>query len=337
MKKLLSLALALLMGTTLLTACNNSGGSEGDKTLTVYTPHPKQVVDDGVAKFEEATGIKVNVVAAGTGELLKRIQSEADNPQCDVFWGGGADSVNNYKEYLDKFVPDDDALINKNFRDPDYLWIGESPLPMVIMYNTKMIPEDKAPKAWKDILDPAYKGKIAMADPAKSGSAFTIMATMLSAYGNGEEGWKFLKDFYENLDKKILSSSSGVYKGVADGEYAMGLTLEKEALRFVKAGSDVKIVYPEEGTSAVPDAIALVKGAKNVEAAKKFLNFVLSKDIQTYMFENYNRRPVRTDIPDVEGTVPFSEIKLVNYDLEWGSANKAELLDNWKKILTGQL
>lgn len=337
MKKIVSLAVSMLLAVTSLVACNNAGGAKDENTLTIYTPHPKQVVDDGVAQFEKATGIKVNIVAAGTGELLKRIQSEAENPQCDVFWGGGADSVNNYKEYLDEFVPEDDKLINPDFRDADHKWIGESPLPMVIMYNTKLIEADKAPKAWKDVLDPAYKGKIAMADPAKSGSAFTIMATMLSAYGNGEEGWKFLKDFYANLDNKILSSSSAVYKGVADGEYAMGLTLEKEALRFVKAGSDVKIVYPEEGTSAVPDAVALVKGAKNVEAAKKFINFVLSKEIQTYMFKTYNRRPVRTDIPDIEGIIPFSDIKLVKYDLEWGSANKAELLDNWKKILTGRM
>lgn len=340
MKKALSAVLALTLGLSLVAGCGGKpeeGKAGGKKSVTVYSPHPKQVVDDGVKRFEEATGIKVNLVTAGTGELLKRIESESSNPQCDVFWGGGADSVNNYKKFLEPYKPKESDKINTKFVDPENYWTGESPLPMVLMYNTKLVSKDQAPKSWKDVTKPEFKGKVAMADPAKSGSAFTILCTMLAAYGKDDgKGWDFINEFYKNLDNKIIPSSGGVYKGVNDGEYAVGLTLEKEAMRYVQAGGPVAIVYPEEGTTAVPDAIALVKGSKNKESAEAFIDFMLSKETQTYMYKTYNRRPVRTDIEAREGDLKLDQIKLVDYDLTYGSEHKADILDTWKKIISGQ-
>ena len=306
-------------------------------SVTVYSPHPADPLNAGVKEFQEKTGITVNVVAAGTGELLKRVEAEKDNPQADVFWGGGAESLAAYAQYFEAFTPDENSVIAAEYKDPNSKWVGDSPLPMVIMYNKKLVSEADVPKSWGDLLDPKWKGKIAYADPAKSGSSYTILATIVTAYGKDDgKGWDFIKKLVANLDGKLLGSSSGTYKGISDGEYSVGMTLEKNAQEYVKAGADVGFIYPSEGTSAVPDGVCLVKGGKNVENAKAFINFVLSSENQKMMAEQFNRRPVRTDLQPPTGLIPLADIKLVDYDFDWAANSKAEIMEQWKNILIGK-
>lgn len=306
-------------------------------TLTVYSPHPAETINLVIKEFEDATDIKVELVAAGTGELLTRVSSEVDNPLGDVLWGGGAESLAAFSEYFEPYQATALDVIDPSYYDNQgHTWTGESPLPMVLMYNTDLVEEANAPTSWADVLKPEFKGQIAMADPAKSGSAYTILATMLTAYQDQNEGWDFIRDFYENLDGKVLGSSSGVYKGVADGEYAVGLTLEKEAIKYVNSGAPVKLVYPSEGTSAVPDGVAIIKGAKNMDNAKEFVEFVLSKDTQTLMAKELSRRSIRNDVEAPEGLGPLSDIKLVDYDFDWASNEKEAILEQWKNIVVGR-
>ncbi len=309
--------------------------SAGD-TLTVYSPHPAEAINLVVKEFEEKTGIKVEIVAAGTGELLKRVQSEKDNPLGDVLWGGGAESLQAFSELFEPYKSAELENVDAKYYDKDNKWTGESPLPMVILYNTNLVPENIEITSWKDILNPEFKGKIAMADPSKSGSAYTILVTMLTAYQSENDGWDFIKAFYNNLDGKILTSSSAVYKGVADGEYALGLTLEKKAIKYVLSGAPVKIVYPSEGTSAVPDGVAIIKGTKNLDNAKRFMDFILSKDTQTLGALELSRRSVRNDVDAPEGLGPISDIKLVDYDFEKAATGKEDILKKWKDIVISQ-
>lgn len=358
MKKLLALLLVLTLSASLFTACGqkedvskekestssqtetaDKGDTSAEETdsLVVYSPHKADMLNPIVKEFQETTGIKVEVVAAGTGELLKRIQSESNNPLGDVMWGGGAESLNAFEEYFMPYDSPEATAIDAKFIDNEKNWTGTSPLPMVIMYNKKLVKPEDVPAAWGDLLDPKWKGRIAYADPTRSGSSFTILATMLTAYNtDGEEGWGFIRDFYANLDGKLTSGSSGVYKGVADGEYAVGLTLEKTALEYIKAGAEVGMIYPSEGTSSAPDGIALIKGAKNEANAKKFFDFAITAKTQKFILDNFNSRPSRDDVELGENLVPMTEIKLVDYDLQWVSDNKDTIVKKWKDIVIGK-
>jgi len=306
-------------------------------SLTVYCPHEAEPLNAGVKEFQEATGITVDVVAAGSGELLKRIEAEADNPLCDVFWGGGAESAAAYAQYFDTFVSKYDDQIADTLKDPNDKWIGESPVPVVIMYNKDLVGND-IPTGWADLLNPKYKGQIAYADPAKSGSAYTLLCTMIQAFGKDDgKGWEFIKQLYANLDGKIQGSSSNSYKLVADGEYAIGLTQEKSVKNYLDAGAtNIGMVYPKEGTSAVPDSIAIVKNCKNPENAKIFVDFMLGQQNQEMMSNEFARRSIRFDINPPSGLVPLAEIKLVDYDFAWASTQKAEILAKWKNIVIGK-
>jgi iron(III) transport system substrate-binding protein len=305
--------------------------------LVVYSPHDADPLNAGVALFQETyPNIKVDVVAAGTGELLQRLQAESATPIADVLWGGGADSLAAYKDYFQPYVCANDAVIDDAFKDADDLWIGESPLPMVIIYNKELLagtgvtPEDLG--EWSGLLDPALKGQIAYASPAKSGSAFTQLCTMIFAAGTEEAGWEFVEAFYANLDGKVQDSSGNCHKLVASGEYTVGVTIEKSAVLYAD-NDNIGYVYPKQN-SAVPDGVALVKDCPDEENAKLFIDFVTGYDCQAAQNKDWKRRPVRSDLTP-EGLVPLSEIDLCDYDFDWAANNKADIVEKWQDIMVG--
>lgn len=304
-------------------------------TVVVYSPHDADPLNAGVNLFmEKYPNVKVEVVAAGTGELCNRIAAESANPIADVLWGGGADSLAAFKEHFAPYVCANDDVIDPAYKDADDLWIGESPLPMVIFYNKELIDKDglTIPETWEELTNPEWKGKIAYCLPSKSGSAYTQLCTMILGHGGKEEGWDFIKKLYDNLDGKIVDSSGKCHKMVADGEFYVGITIEKSAVKY--AGEDkVGYVYPKDGTSAVPDGVALVKGAPNDENAKLFIDFVTGKECQTEQSQNWGRRPVRSDMEVGEGMAKLSDLVLVDYDFDWAANDKEQIIEKFNDIM----
>jgi len=338
--KILNLVLALSL--LLVVACGKNDG-KNDKIpaqsneVTVYSPLFPDAINSVVDGFTNKTGIKVNLVVAGTGELLKRIQAESENPLGDVIFGGGAESLNSYKEYFAPYKSINHNNIDPLFRDSEDKWFGFAVLPMVMIYNTDLVTKEEAPTSWNDLIDPKWSGKIAMASPVKSGSSYTITATLLTAFGkDSEAGFDFVKKFIANLDGKILGGSSAVPKGVVDKEYSIGLTLESSAVKYKNAGGHIEIVYPSEGTSVVADGAALIKGSENQENAKLFLDYVGSKEVQEILATKFNIRGVRTDVALPKGLGPISDIKLLDYDFDWASNSKKDILKRWKNMVSGK-
>ncbi len=325
MKKFATLLLAVLMMFGTVSAL--AGGS-----LVIYSPHDADPLQAGVALFQAAyPDIKVEYIAAGTGELLQRVVAESENPLADVLWGGGADSLAAFKPYFQPYVSANDDVIADAFKDAEDLWIGESPLPMVLFYNKNLVKEDEAPKGWEDLLNPKWKGMIAYASPAKSGSAYTQLCTMILAQGGPDGGgWDFVEKFYQNLDGKVQDSSGNCHKLVASGEYAIGVTIEKSAVLYAD-NPDVAFVYPAQN-SAVPDGVAIIKNAPNLENAKLFVDFVTGLECQKDQNVNWKRRPVRSDLEPV-GLLPLSEMDLTNYDFDWAANEKETIIEKWQEII----
>lgn len=306
--------------------------SEEPKELVVYTSHQADIHEPLIQAFEDATGIKVTVVYAATGELFQRMRAEANNPLGDVIFGGGAETHEANKDLLQPYVPKEIDKMAPGTVAKDNSWTGFTALPIVIMYNTNLLTPDQAPKGFADLTDPKWAGQIAMPDAAKSGSAYTTVVTVLHAMGRDDgNGWQVMADIVKN--SKILGSSSQGPKGTNDGEYALALTHEEAAFKYVAAGGPVGIIYPEEGTSNVPDAVAIIKGAKHPENAKVFVDFMVSQQMQEYVAKELNRRPVRTDVAPPEGLEDVSKIKFLDYDMDWAATHREEVLDQWKDIV----
>ena len=301
--------------------------------LVIYSPHDADPLNAGVALFQaKYPNINVEVIAAGTGELCQRVVAESANPQGDVLWGGGADTLAAYTDYFAAYVCANDSVIGEAYKDANDLWIGESPLPMVFIYNKTLINEEDVPTTWEGLCDEALKGRIAYASPAKSGSAYTQLCTMLFSQPTLDEGWDLVGRFIANLDGKIQDSSGNCHKLVAAGEYAIGVTIEKSAVLY-NDNPDIGYVYPEKN-SAVPDGVALIKGCPNEENAKLFIDFVTGLDCQKDQNENWKRRPVRSDLPPV-GLCELSTLDLGNYDFAYAANNKEAIVEKWNDLTVG--
>ena len=323
MKKFFALVLAMMLLVTASVAL-------ADGSLVVYSPHDADPLNAGVAMFQAAyPDIDVQVIAAGTGELCQRIVAESENPQGDVLWGGGADTLAGYVDYFDAYICANDDVIGDAYKDADDMWIGESPLPMVFIYNKNLIAEEDVPKTWDDLCNEALKGKIAFASPAKSGSAYTQLCTMLFSKDTIDEGWELVFNFIKNLDGKVQDSSGNCHKLVASGEYAVGVTIEKSAVLY-NDNPDIAYVYPEKN-SAVPDGVALIKNCPNPDNAKLFIDFVTGLECQTAQTADWARRPVRSDLTPV-GLVGLDTLDLGNYDFAYAAKNKAEIVEKWNDL-----
>lgn len=334
------LFLCLLMLAFSLVACSsNEKTNTGKKAkeLTVYSPHPLEFTEPLVKDFENETGIKVELISAGSGELLKRVESEKNNPLSDVLWGGSISTLDSNKELFEKFTSSNDDQVADEFKNKDGYITRFSVIPSVIMVNKNLIGDIKI-EGYEDLLNKELKGKIANADPSKSSSSLEQLINQLFAMGNGdpEKGWDYVTKLIDNLDGKLLSGSSAVYKGVADGEYTVGLTFEEAALNYVRNGAPVDIIYPIEGTIAKADGMGIIKDAKNKDNAQKFVDYVTSKEVQQKITSELNRRSILKDvsIDKTTGIKDLSEIKVIKDDEEWSNENKENMLNKYKDIFT---
>lgn len=323
--------IALLLSAVLALA--GCGGGAKERRLTLFTSFGADLYTPLVEAFEKQSGVKVDVVFGGTGELLRRLEAEGSSGGADVMLGGGAESYEAYRGLFEPYTVKDDALVPGALKAPDRLWYGFNALPMVIMYNKNLVAGADLPKGWADLADPRWEGKIAMSDATKSGTAFVQVVTMLTLFGNdGADGWQTVSSVVQNA--KVLGSSSLPPKGVDAGEYPLALTHENAAWKYAQAGGPVDWIYPAEGTATIPDSVALVKGAKNPEEAKLFLDFLFTREAQELASKQLGLRASRTDVPLPEGLKPAEEIRLVELDVAWATAQREEILNRWKDLLT---
>ena len=328
MKRALALALMLL----LLAGCGNAGelaafAPDDAERLVIYTSHKEEVYGPIVKEFQQRTGIWVEVVTGGSGELLERIAMESDAPACDLMFGGGVESLAAYEDCFEPCTPAGVEFLRGVGLSADSLWTPFSSLPLVLIYNTRLVSEGEV-TGWADLLDPHWKGRIAFADPTVSGSSYTAALTLFSCI-EGDD-WDILARLVENLDGGALSDSGDVVESVRSGSRWIGVTLEETALK--QRSPEVGIVYPAEGTSAVPDGCALIKGARHPENARAFLDFVLDRDVQELLVSDLSRRSVRTDVHAPEDLPSEAELGIIDYDVHWAGSIKEEFIARWSEL-----
>ena len=320
---------------SLCLGCSSEKSDTGENSLIIYSPHPLSYLNALTEDFKSKNpGINVELIGAGSGELLKRVESEKDNPLGDVLWGGTITIVKPKMYLFENYITTNEA--NIPYKNIEGNLTRCTVVPSILMINTNLAGNIKI-EGYEDLLNPALKGKIACADPSASSSSFEHLVNMLYAMGNGnpEKGWDYVKKLCANLDGKLLSGSSAVYKGVADGEYTVGLTFEEGGANYVVSGSPVKLVYMKEGVVFKADGIYIIKNAKNMENAKKFVDYATSYDAQKTINEKLNRRSVRDDLPPSEILLSVDKINVIKDDDATVEANKQNWLNKFKDIFTG--
>ena len=238
------------------------------------------------------------------------------------------------KQYFSPYLSKNRDATPAEYREAADLWIGNNLHLMVILQNTKVLPEDQAPKTWADLLDPKWKGKIAFTDPANSGSAYSTVTMLVDHFGGGEAGWAKVRQLLANT--RVLNRSSLVFQGVGNGEYPLGISLEYAGYIWAAGGAPVRTIYPADGTIAQMEGVAVIKGGPNAEAAKAFVDYINRKDVREAIVKETFRRPARQDLElaKLPGSMPpLSALKLLPYKEEAWTAARATTLEKIKDMV----
>lgn len=328
MKKLLALVFALVL-------CLSAVPSVAEESLVLITATAADNLDVIIPAFEAATGIKVEVITAKTGEVYSRIQNETNNPSADVTWIS-ASYVMRDTSYFTPYVSAHDAELPEAYRAGEgFINYTNFTVP-VILVNKNLV--DVEIKGYKDLLDPSLFGKIAHGDAASSSSAYNHLENMLYAIGNGDmfsdEAWEYVAAFLKQLDKKIVNSSGTIYKGVESGEYAVGMTWDTPALAYLAQGIDyLQMVTMEEGALCSLSGVAVIKNCKNEDAAKKFVDFMTGKECQSLMGTKIpGANPIRTDVELAPYKTSLADMNAMVIDSTVSSENKPKVIERYQDL-----
>jgi len=325
-----ALIMLLITMSVIFSAC---GSSNSDEELIIYTTLRSDFYEPIIEMWIEYSGIVPDIMQAGTGELLARVNAEAGNPMADVMWGGLLASVKPSIHLFEDYQVIHEPYVQEHLRNVEGPLTRFSNLGSVLMVNTELIGDIQI-RGYADLLNPALRGRIAMTDPSASSSAFEHLVNKLYAMGNGNphDGWDFVEALIDNVDGVMLGSSGAVTRGVAEGEYYVGLTFEEGPMPFLMAGAPVKVVYMEEGVIFNPSGMFLINGAQNADNGRRFMDFIISYEIQSYMQGNLQRRGVRNDITAYDLLQPIDQIYVIFDDADYVQENRDAWLDRFQDI-----
>ena len=271
--------------------------------------------------YEAKSGLEISMTRRSTGDILNQIRAEKAAPTVDVWWGGTGDthlqagSENLLEPYQPAHERDMLPWAQNFFAMSGGRSAGIYAGALGFAYNADLLRQLKlpAPACWKDLADIAYRGRIESGNPNSSGTAFTTLATLVQLFGE-DEAFRFLSALNRNI-ARYTSAGAAPVKAAARGETLIGISFMHDAVTQKQAGYPLVIVAPCEGTGYEIGAVSIVKGARHLEAAKRFVDFALSPEGQgTGAASGQNQVP-----SNAKSTLPLaapdiSMIKMVDYD-----------------------
>jgi iron(III) transport system substrate-binding protein len=288
--------------------------------------------------FEKESQVEVSMVRKSAGEIFAQIRAEAGNPKTDLWWAGTGDphlqaAASGYTEVykspqLDKLHP----WAQRQAEISGYRTVGIYAGLLGIGYNPEVLRRKGAPlpKCWKDLLNPAYKGEVQVPNPNSSGTAYTMIATLVQLQGE-EQAFAYMKKLNDNVSQYTKSGSAPA-KAAGRGETGIGLTFQHDLLKETVAGFPVEVVSPCEGTGYEVGSMSIVKGAKNMAAAKRFYEFALRADVQSMAVKANALQVPANKAAAIPPKAPrLEQVKTINYDFaKYGSdETRKRLLKRW--------
>jgi len=290
--------------------------------------------------YARTTGVKVNMVAKGSGEALAQLNAEKANPKTDIWFGGTGDPHLQAAEQnltLEYKSPQISALYpwaQKQAADSKFRTVGVYLGPLGFGYNTELLAKKKvpAPTSWADLLKPEFKGEIQMANAASSGTSYTVIATLVQLMGE-DKAFEYMKQLHKNVSTYTRSGVAPA-KAAARGETAVSISFVHDVTTEAAQGFPVASVTPSEGTGAEVGSMSIVRDGPNTEAAKRFYEWALTPGGQQFgLAARQFQLPSNTRVAVDPRMVNPAKIKLINYDYaKYGaSAERRRLIAKWEK------
>lgn len=313
-------------------------GLASAETITVYTAYEE---DEAAAFLVEAKkalpDVDVQLLRLSTGDLVARILSEQANPRHDVIWGMAATSMVDPRisATLEAYEPKGIEVVPERFRDPEGKWFAVTGYMAAFCVNKERIARRNlpTPASWADLTDPVFKGEVVMPNPASSGTGYIQVSSILQMMG-AEKGWEFL----DKLDKNVaqyIKSGSRPCTVASTGEYAVGVSFDLRAIKDIAEGYPIAMVIPSEGSGNELEANALVASSQHKEAARRFLDWTVSKEAA----DAYYQWKAIVTVPGGEMPARFIEaglpadVSTVLHPVDFiqSGAERAAIIAEWQK------
>ncbi|SNS57064.1 putative 2-aminoethylphosphonate ABC transporter substrate-binding protein [Pseudomonas segetis] len=309
--------------------------------LTVYTAMENEQLAGYKKAFEtQNPDIEIKWVRDSTGIITAKLLAEKDNPRADVIWGLYASSVAllGKEGMLEAYAPKGVEKLDAKFRDPQNppLWVGNGVEATAVCVNTVEAKKQNLPipTSWEDLTNPVYQGKIVMPNPASSGTGYSAVNAWLQIMGENK-AWTFMDKLHTNIGQYTHSGSKPCTQA-AMGEYPIGISLDFRAITLKRQGAPLDIVLPKEGLGLDINSVALIKGSKKLEAAKKLEDFAISEKA----FLLY--QPNAAALARPEFNVKLAEMpdayydRLISVDFNKAGSQRAKVLEKWRERYDGK-
>ena len=306
--------------------------------LTLYCSPQIEWCQLVIQEFEKETGIKVAMTRKSSGETFAQIKAEARNPKGDVWWGGTGDphlqaaEEGLTLEYKSPMLDQLHDWATRQASDSGYRTVGIYAGALGFGYNTELLEKKglKAPECWADLTKPEYKGEVQIANPNSSGTAYTTLATIVQIFGE-EKGFEFMKGLHRNINQYTKSGSAPI-KAAARGETTIGITFMHDIVTQIVNGFPLVIVAPCEGTGYEIGSMSIIKGARNLESAKTWVDWALGAGSQKLAVQaKAYQVPSNASAEPPPQAPDLSKLKLIDYDFKkyGSSAERRRLLKKW--------
>jgi len=301
--------------------------------MIVYSGRKEKAIKPVTDAFTAKTGITVALKTGKTSGLANTLLLERQRPRADVFIStvGGVMEILADKGVLSSYRSLAAEKLPVEFKSESGQWTGISGRARIIIYNTELVASDEVPQSVFELIDPKWKGKVAVAG-TRERTTLSWVSWLIHEKGK-DSIQKYIRQLGSN-DLTILSDNSEVWRGVGRGEFAIGLTNSPNSHLAVGAGFPVGEVYPDQtmiGTLVNLNAIAVIQGAPHPELAKRFVDFVLSHDGQQLLVENAYEIPL---LPSVDSGLvkPLSAIRVPSVTVRGLAAAADSTMDLLRSI-----
>ncbi|HEY7520850.1 MAG TPA: ABC transporter substrate-binding protein [Methylomirabilota bacterium] len=307
-----------------------------EERLVIYTAFEENELKTFWEQFKKDLpdlAAKASYIRGSTGPTIARLEAEKANPQADVVWGVFNDYMTGAakKGLLEPYAAKDSSAIAARFKHPENMWQGVTLLTVAFAVNQKKMAELKLspPRSWADLLDPKYKGHIVMSNPSTSGTAYLLLASHAARVGE-DRMWQYYDAIDKNLSQ-VTKSGGAPGRMAASGETPIGIALAYEVEVAKKQGAPIDVIWPSDGVPWTFEGNGLVKGAKNPQNAKRFLDWAISKTAMASYAEWRGTGITRTDVP-VSGP-KITDMKLIDLDfVKAGDPQyKERLVKRWQE------
>ena len=307
-------------------------------TLVVYCGVNEDWCRAAVTAFERETGIKVAMTRKSSGEVYAQIKAEASNPRADIWWGGTGDPHMQAAEdgltleYKSAKLGELQEWAVKQWEQSRARTVGIYSGALGFGFNTDLVKKKglAEPKCWADLLDAKLKDEVQVADPNSSGTSYTLLATVVQLMGE-DKGFAYLKALHKNINQYTKSGAAPA-KATALGETTVGIAFQHDLVSMVVDKAPIKVAAPCEGTGYEIGSMSIVKGARNLENAKKWYDWALTAPAQEIGAQTKNYQVPGNKSARVPEEAPkLTEIKLIDFDFaKYGSSSeRRRLLSKW--------